>query len=151
MRQWWIGIILVLVIAASWVPFLSVIVGPPAKEPVLPVALVLIVFGTLFPILLWKTKLVVTVDTEILAIAFTGIGYFRRRISLTVIAEAYAKIYSPIKEYGGWGIKSSRKYGHSYTISGNQAVQIILKNGKKILIGSQKADELAAAINIPAR
>jgi len=34
----------------------------------------------------------------------------------------------------------------AYNMSGNQGVQLVFKNGKKLLIGSQKADELAEAI-----
>jgi TATA-box binding protein (TBP) (component of TFIID and TFIIIB) len=36
--------------------------------------------------------------------------------------------------------------GKAYNVSGNKGVQLVFKNGKKLLIGSQKADELAKAI-----
>ena len=138
---------MVFMIAGSWFPFLTAIAGPPTKTPIIPLALVLIVFGTFFPILLWKTKLVVTVDTEFLAIAFTGIGYARKKIPLAEIGQASVREYAPMKEFGGWGMKSSRKYGHAYTMSGNRGVQLELSNGKKILLGSQRPEELAAALN----
>jgi TATA-box binding protein (TBP) (component of TFIID and TFIIIB) len=32
-------------------------------------------------------------------------------------------------------------------MSGNQGVQLIMKSGKKLLIGSQRPDELASAID----
>lgn len=44
--------------------------------------------------------------------------------------------YKPVAEYGGWGIKS-RPGKKAYTVSGNIALQIYLKNGRKILIGTQ--------------
>jgi len=49
--------------------------------------------------------------------------------------------YDPIKDYGGWGIKSNRK-GKSYTLSGDKGLLLYLKSGKKILIGTQKDLEL---------
>jgi hypothetical protein len=50
--------------------------------------------------------------------------------------------YKPIREYGGWGYRFSFKNGKAYNISGNMGLQIVLKNGDKILIGTQKPDEL---------
>ena len=60
------------------------------------------------------------------------------------IAEANIRKYSPILEYGGWGYRYSFKYGKAYNISGNMGLQLVLKNGKKILIGTNKPEELAA-------
>ena len=59
-------------------------------------------------------------------------------------AEANIRKYSPILEYGGWGYRYSFKYGKAYNISGNMGLQLVLKNGKKILIGTNKPEELAA-------
>jgi hypothetical protein len=36
--------------------------------------------------------------------------------------------------------------GMAYTVSGNRGVQIELTSGRKILIGSRRPEELAAAI-----
>jgi hypothetical protein len=61
--------------------------------------------------------------------------------------ETYDQItYSPLKDYGGWGINHTIK-GSAYNISGNKGVKMILKNGKKILFGSQKAKEFYEALN----
>jgi TATA-box binding protein (TBP) (component of TFIID and TFIIIB) len=49
-------------------------------------------------------------------------------------------------EYGGWGIKYGRK-GKAYNVSGNRGVQLVFKDGKQLLIGSQRAEELAEAIS----
>lgn len=62
------------------------------------------------------------------------------------IMECAARTYRPLAEYGGWGIKYGRS-GKAYNISGNRGVQLVLRSGKRILLGSQRADELAAAIN----
>ena len=57
------------------------------------------------------------------------------------IKEAYVRKYQPIWEYGGWGIKYGMK-GVAYNVSGNKGLQLILNSGKKILIGTQKPEEL---------
>ncbi len=57
------------------------------------------------------------------------------------IKEAYVRKYKPIWEYGGWGIRYGLK-GRAYNMSGNKGLQLILNSGKKILIGTQKPEEL---------
>lgn len=67
------------------------------------------------------------------------------------IAEANIRKYSPIWEYGGWGYRYSFKNGKAFNISGNMGLQLVLKNGKKILIGTNKHEELLAFLesNLP--
>jgi hypothetical protein len=67
-------------------------------------------------------------------------------ISFSDIQSCEARTYRPLYEYGGWGIKWGRS-GKAYNISGDRGAQLAMKTGKRVLIGSQRADELAAAIN----
>lgn len=67
-----------------------------------------------------------------------------KKIYWNEIAEVNIRKYSPIWEYGGWGYRYSFKYGKAVNISGNMGLQIILKNGKKILIGTNKPKILSA-------
>ena len=55
------------------------------------------------------------------------------------------RIYRSFREYGGHGIRYGSK-GKAYTVSGDRGVQIELLNGKQLLIGSQRAEELVQAI-----
>jgi hypothetical protein len=68
---------------------------------------------------------------------------------LAEIVHRETRTYRPILEYGGWGVRYSfvRK-GWAYTVSGNRGVQLQLANGKRILVGSQRAEELARAIGV---
>jgi len=71
---------------------------------------------------------------------------FRMRlIAFGEIAECASRRYRPLAEYGGWGLKYGRR-GWAWNISGDQGVQLVLKSGQRLLIGSQRADELAAAV-----
>ena len=73
-------------------------------------------------------------------------GFFRRaRIPLADIREASAVEYDPAAEYRGYGVRSGPR-GKAYIASGNQAVQLELRDGHKLLIGSARARELAHAI-----
>jgi hypothetical protein len=43
---------------------------------------------------------------------------------------------------GGWGIRIGTKYGTAYNTSGSKGMAVVLKNGKKFLIGTQKESDL---------
>jgi len=49
--------------------------------------------------------------------------------------------YRPILEFGGWGYRIAWK-GVAYNCRGNDGLIIRLKNGRKVVIGTQKPDEL---------
>lgn len=59
------------------------------------------------------------------------------------ISKAYVRNYSPISDYGGWGLKGgwSSTKGKAINVSGDVGIQLELKNGKKLLIGTQKENE----------
>ena len=69
----------------------------------------------------------------------------KRTIPISAIKSAEARTYSPMGEYLGWGIKRGPG-GKAYNVSGNRGVQLQLRSGERLLIGSQKAKDLAAAI-----
>ena len=69
----------------------------------------------------------------------------RRRFAFDDIASCEARTYRPLLEYGGWGIRWGPS-GRAYNVKGNRGVQLVLSSGKRLLVGSQKAEELATAI-----
>jgi hypothetical protein len=83
---------------------------------------------------------------EVLCIPLT---FLRRRIGWEEIQRVYARTYSPILEYGGWGIRIGRA-GTAYNIRGNQGIQLELTNGKKLLIGTQQPQEFLEAVRAAA-
>ncbi len=69
----------------------------------------------------------------------------RFRIPVADIVSATACTYQPLLDYGGWGIRFGRG-GRAYSMGGNQGVQLVLRDSSRILIGSERPDELARAI-----
>ena len=68
-----------------------------------------------------------------------------RFIAYSDIEEAAIRQYKPLIEYGGWGLRGNFK-GLAYTISGNHGLQLGLKGGQQLLIGTQKPNQLARAL-----
>lgn len=107
--------------------------------PVLAVMVILVVLAYLF-------SLKVKVLTDGIHYHFgIGEGSFKT-ITWDEIKSCEKRTYSAIPEYGGWGIRFGPS-GKALNVSGNEGVQLILNNDKKLLIGSQKSDELLHAIN----
>jgi len=95
--------------------------------------------------LFWFARLDVEVTQADIAIRFRPFHIRPRRIPLRDITDARARQYSAIGEYGGWGIRLGMR-GWAYNVSGDHGVQLTLASGKRILVGSQRSEELEAAI-----
>ena len=68
-----------------------------------------------------------------------------RIVDLRDVRAARAVTYRPIRDYGGWGIRIGAK-GWAYNVSGDRGVELELRDGTLLLIGSQRPEALAAAI-----
>jgi hypothetical protein len=55
--------------------------------------------------------------------------------------------YSPLLDYGGWGIKKRFKWGRAYNVSGNIGLQLYLKTGKKVLFGTLRSQAIIYAMD----
>jgi hypothetical protein len=65
-----------------------------------------------------------------------------RRVPLKDIQSVETVTFDPARDYGGYGIRSSRQ-GAAYIASGNRGVRLKLTNGATLVVGSQKPEELA--------
>ncbi|WP_299135172.1 hypothetical protein [uncultured Tenacibaculum sp.] len=64
------------------------------------------------------------------------------------IKNIYVRQYNPIAEYGGWGIRCTlSKKGIAVNIKGNIGIQLELVNGEKLLIGTQKKDDVELVLH----
>ena len=77
---------------------------------------------------------------------FRPIHFSRQTIRWDEMEKCYVRTYSPIREYGGWGYRFSVQMGKAYNVKGNKGIQIVLKSGKKILIGTQRMEDADAVI-----
>jgi hypothetical protein len=148
-RQRWVWALMGATLVLLVVPLVFVLGGAPVKagSDILPgvvglavgIAVVIGVAG-----LMYVMKLTVRVDAEGLHVRFFPL--VKKDISLEEIARWEARTYRTLLEYGGWGIRYGWS-GMAYNVSGNQGVQLELTNGKRLLIGSQRPEELATAIS----
>lgn len=116
----------------------------PVSDEVLLISGSLIILFSLTMIYIFYTlRLITEVRTDGVYLRF--FPFWSKVIPYADIVGCEARHYKPLREYGGWGIKYGRS-GWAYNISGDWGVQLMLQSGKRILIGSQRADELVRAI-----
>jgi len=150
-RQIWVWILLIAVSALTiWSVIQQVLLGKsfgdtPAPDAVL--VIILITFGFGFPYTFYKINLTTEVRSDGIYYRFSPFHRSFHKIAPEDIERFQVRIYRPIREYGGWGIRYRGK-SKAYNVSGNRGVQLELSNGKQLLFGSQRPEELAEALNL---
>jgi hypothetical protein len=108
----------------------------------------LLIIGILF--LMLKTKMVLQIRDTGLFYKYPPFIIREKKIGPEEIERYEVRQYKPLQEYGGWGIRQRNKWkrniGVAYNVSGNIGLQIYLKNGKKILFGTQRKDAIGSAM-----
>jgi len=84
-------------------------------------------------------------DRELVVSFGAVLPFYRRHFALPNITAAEAVTYSPLADYGGWGI---RGWGRNTALNarGNQGVRMLLSDGSHILVGSQRPSDLVQAL-----
>ncbi len=90
-------------------------------------------------------KLITRIDEKGIHYQFFPFHLKTRHITWKEISKAHVRIYDPIGDYGGWGLKGgffwNKSKGIAINVSGDIGIQLELTNGKKILIGTKKEQE----------
>ncbi len=121
-------------------------VGYSMPDPVTGLALGLLTLALVALILLVLFRLTVTLDDEAIRLSF-GIGIIRKAIPLESVISCKTVRN---RAWWGWGIKmffdGISPAGWLYNVDGLNAVELEMKNGSRLRIGTDEPDELQAAI-----
>jgi hypothetical protein len=141
--QWWLWLVLV----GSWV---VLIYSLATVQPQTTIAyFISFVVGMLLPILFWQMRLMTRITEEGIYVRFVPFHFKEQFYPWESIESAQVRTYSPLMEYGGWGIKYGfNGQGKVFNVAGNQGLQLVFKSGEKLLIGTQKPTEIQAAVKI---
>jgi len=107
--------------------------------------IVALVFGAGLPLFLMSINLTTEVRSDALYYRFFPLNLTFRRLGPEDIREYEVRTYSPFREYGGWGIRWGLR-GKAYNVSGDRGVDLLLMDGRRVLIGSQRPEDLAHAL-----
>ncbi|MCZ2102651.1 MAG: hypothetical protein LC107_14070 [Chitinophagales bacterium] len=145
--QWWLWVLL----TAVNLPFLygifqQIIMGVPFGDKPMSDKGLLLTGGLLWlvVILFFSLKLETRIYEDRIEVRFFPLQLKTNVYYWDDIASAELRTYAPLKEYGGWGLRCSFcGYGKALNVSGNQGLQLVFKDGKKLLIGTGKQEVLA--------
>lgn len=90
------------------------------------------------------TKMVTRVEPGRLSVSMRGL-WTLRKISLNEVGKTEVVSYRPVEDYGGYGVRLTKR-GRAYIAGGDRGVRLTFTKGGKVLIGSQRPEELAKAI-----
>ena len=105
----------------------------------------IIAITLLAPVLIFVFKLYTRIDEAGVHYKFFPVHMRYKTIKWDAISKAYVRKYDAITEYGGWGFKGGafwrKSRGIAINVSGDIGIQLELKNGKKILIGTKLEED----------
>lgn len=135
--QWWLWLLLFLVVSNLVREFLYGTVEE--KQALFFSALTLTLTSVLFGIMNLETS----IDNNGISVRFFPFHLKKKHFNWDQLESCSIRTYKPVIEYGGWGIrKTFSGKGTAYNVKGKVGLQLVFKNGDRLLIGTQKAEEL---------
>lgn len=152
-RQTWLWLLLIvsaiptMTIAGAGMYVQLVLHRPFGNNPMNDTGLTLVTAGMFLVIgavvaLFLFARLETVIDREGIRLRFPPLVLKEKIYRWRDIESCEVVRYSPIGEYGGWGVRSGSQ-GKAYNVAGDRGLRIRLKAGKSVLIGTQKAEELS--------
>jgi len=148
--QVWLWLVLIGMDVAYFTMFFAQFFGPVPPRPSGPADLLVMGLVALLCLgitaLFVSLKLITRVTNQGISVQFIPLHRKPVIFHFSDIREYSVRTYRPILEYCGWGIKRGSG-GLAYNVSGNKGLQLVLKDGRKILIGTQKPEQFGTILN----
>ncbi len=96
-------------------------------------------------------KLTTKVDEKGIHYQFYPIHFVKKFIDWRDIDKCYIRKYNSLREFHGYGYRIrpfGKNKGVAINVSGNYGLQLELKNGKRLLIGTQKQEQLKITLEV---
>lgn len=154
-RQWWLWFIFAGIKGLmGFFIITQVLFGEPFGDSIVDNAALLI--GFLFMLILSLLFFIMKLETRIsdngIAVRFYPLQLKFRNYRWEDLEEAYLREYSPIAEYGGWGIRYSFVgKGKALNVSGRMGLQLVFKDGRRLLIGTSKPEDIMQVLSVMGR
>jgi hypothetical protein len=148
--QWWLWLIL-LGINGLFIfgVFMQVIAGKQFGNNPMSNTGLLIATGLsiLFTVLFLNFRLETVIKKDGISVRFLPFHLQFKHYTWDKLTKSFVRQYSPITEFGGWGLRFGLfGRGKAYNVSGNKGLQLEFTDNKKLLIGTNKPEELTEAL-----
>lgn len=149
-NQWWLWIILFglsgLFIFGC---YQQIILGkefgdkPMGNQGLLSITVLMLLIPTLFLI----SKLETRITKEGIYVRFFPYHLKFKCFPWNSLSKCYVRQYSALTEFGGWGLRWGLfGAGRAFNVSGDKGLQLEFTEGKKLLIGTNKPEELTQVL-----
>lgn len=132
-NQWWLWVLLIISSVAPVIILYKEFTSSTSTSGSLSALIILFLVTVLFVVLKMKT----TITQKSIQLVY--FPFVWKTINIDDIASLEVINYDFV---GGWGIRLWTSYGTVYNVRGNKGLHIKLKNGKQLVIGTQKPEEL---------
>lgn len=146
--QWWLWLIIIgMDLAYTFAVVIKILTqvvsGKYSQISVgllIPVAIVFFV-----TVLFFLMRLDTVIDDVGIHVRFFPLQISFRHYRWEKIENCFVRKYKPLLEYGGWGIRGVGK-NKALNIKGNMGIQIEFFDGKRLLIGTSKFEEVSRVL-----
>ncbi len=133
-NQWWLWLLLAVSLAVP-----AILLFKEASEKSGGFSGLIIILSVIILFVVLRMTTVVTKEN----IQLTYFPFVNKTINLADIETMKVINYGFV---GGWGIRFWTQYGTVYNVRGNKGLHIKFKNGKQLVIGTQKPQELEKVV-----
>ncbi len=145
--SWWVHALIWLTFLVALFPLFELANGNVgSREGAMPLGVAVLCFSlgfgipSLFYLLMGQLRTRVTGEEIDMRWGFAEV--IKKKIPFEKIEGAEAVTYSPIREFGGWGIRVGGNKKKGWTIRGNRALVLNLKDGTRFYLGSDKPERI---------
>lgn len=144
---WWVHALVSLTFLAAAIPLYLMVTGGVGDAPgqmSLPGSLVGIAAGLGIPGSIYGLfgQLRTRVTDTGLDIRWGFLELIRKKIPFSAITKAETVTYSPLGQFGGWGIRYGGSKKKAWTIRGNRALKVTLEDGTQFYLGSDRPERI---------
>ncbi len=152
-NQKWIYYLILIILLIAILGFIQQVIfnKPFGTHPVADWLLMVFMLIPFLLILFMRSNILrTTITKDQVSYQFRPYHSVERVIDISDIDKCYVRLYNPVKEYGGWGVRASVKKGggKALNMAGKYGIQLELKDGRKLLIGTQDPGKASSALNI---
>lgn len=147
-RQWWLWLIVSGVAGIAVVSTVKRIMDH-AYHPGNYIALLILPgIMVLFAVLFFLCRLDTIIKSDGIDVRFYPFHLRFKHYPWSSITKAYTRLYAPLTEYGGWGLRFGVfGKGTAFNVSGNMGLQLEFINGSKLLIGTRKPEQINTVLH----
>lgn len=101
----------------------------------------------IFTLLFVNFRLDTIIKEDGIYVQFFPIHLRAKHYTRSTLKKSFVRQYAPIAEYGGWGLRiGAGGKGRAFSVSGDKGLQLEFTDNKKLLIGTNKPDELTEVL-----